>query len=91
MIEKMIKLSLQNRIAFYIIISMAILVMVLCTVILIVFKLHTDNLDATNITLGEVKNLFFILLQVCCSGCFITLILLFIISRKIAQKSTKPI
>lgn len=86
------KLSLQSRIAFNIIGSTAILTIVLCSIILIVFKLHTDKLGADpDITLKDVEYLFMILLRVCCIGCFFTLILLFTISRKIAQNSIKPI
>ncbi len=85
------KLSLQNRIALYIIVGTVLLTMILCALILIVFKLHVDKLDVTNITLGDVEHLFMILLRVCCVGCVFSILLLFAISRKIAQKSTKPI
>lgn len=85
------KLSLQNRIAFNIIVSTCSLTMVLCAVILVVFKLHIDKLDPSNILLGDVEHLFMMLLRVCCVGCFFTLLLLFAISRRIAYNSTKPI
>ncbi len=86
------KLSLQSRIAFNIIVSTALLTMVLCAIILVVFKLHTDKLEANpDITLKDVEHLFMILLRVCCVSCFFILFLLFAISRKIAQNSTKPI
>lgn len=85
------KLSLQSRIAIYILVSTVLLTMVLCAVILITFKLHVDQLDAVNITLGDVEHLFLILLRVCCVGCVLTILLLFVISRNIAYRSTKPI
>lgn len=85
------KISLQNRIAISIIVSTTILTMILCAIILITFKIHVERLDTTNITIEDVEYLFMILLRVCCVGCFFTLLLLFILSRKIAQKSTKPI
>jgi len=86
------KLSLQNRIAINVIVSCTLLTSVLCAVILIVFKLHTDRLGAeAEITMDDVQYLFMILLRVCCVGCFFTLLLLFAISRKVAYNSTKPI
>lgn len=86
------KLSLQNRIAFSVIISTAFLTMVLCAVILCVFKIHAEKLKAnTDITIQDVEYLFTILLRVCAIGCFFVLTLLFTMSRKIAQRSTKPI
>lgn len=88
---KMEKISLQNRIAGHIILSTTVLMMTLCGIILITFKIHVGRLDPTHITIEHVEYLFKILLQVCCVGCFFTLLLLFILSRKIAQKSTKPI
>lgn len=84
-------ISLQNRIAIRIIVSTTILTMILCAIILITFKIHVERLDTANITIENVEYLFMILLRVCCVGCFFTLLLLFILSRKIAQKSTKPI
>lgn len=89
--KAMKKLSLQSRIALNIIVSTALLTMVLCAVILIVFKLHANKLDAANITLSDVEQLFITLLRVCCVGCFLILFLLFTISRIIAKNSTKPI
>lgn len=85
------KLSLQSRIALYTLVSTVLLTMVLCAVILITFKLHVDKLDAANITLEDVEHLFLILLRVCCVGCVFTILLLFVISRNIAYRSTKPI
>lgn len=85
------KISLQNRIAINIIVSTAILTVVLCAVILIVFRIHIEQIDEDNISLENVKHLFMILLKVCVVGCFVTFSFLYIISRKIAQKSTKPI
>ncbi len=84
-------ISLQNRIAISIIVSTAILTMILCAIILITFKVHVERLDAAHITIENVQYLFLILLRVCCVGCFFTLLFLFILSRKIAQRSTKPI
>lgn len=86
------KLSLQNRIAVNVIVCSTLLTMVLCLVILIVFKLHSDRLSTeTEITMDDVQYLFMILLRVCCIGVFFTLLLLFAISRKIAYNTTKPI
>ena len=65
--------------------------MVLCAAILVTFKIHVDRLDVTNITLDDVQLLFSILLRVCCIGCVFTIMLLFVISRNIAYRSTKPI
>ncbi len=66
--------------------------MVLCTVILCVFKIHAEKLKANaDITIQDVEYLFTILLRVCAIGCFFVLTLLFTISRRIAQRSTKPI
>jgi signal transduction histidine kinase len=59
---------------------------------MLVFKLHTDSLDAGgDITSGDVEYLMMILLRVCCVGCFLLVLHLFIISRRIAERSTKPI
>lgn len=86
------KLSLQNRIAFSVIISTAFLTMVLCAIILCVFKIHAEKLNEnTEITIQDVEYLFTILLRVCAIGCFFVLTLLFTMSRRVAQKSTKPI
>lgn len=84
--------SIQSRIALYVIASTTLLTLLLCATILIVFKLHTDKIDPdTIITLTDVQHLFIILLRVCCVGCFFTLLMLFAISREIAYRSTKPI
>ena len=86
------KLSLQNRIAFNVIISTAFLIMVLCAVILITFKIHSDKLSANSvITIEDVKYLFTILLRVCTVGCFFVFVFLFTLSRRIARDGTKPI
>lgn len=86
------RLSLQNRIAFNVIISTALLILVLCTVILITFKVHIDKLSAnTEITIEDVKYLFTILLRVCSIGCLFVFFFLFTLSRKIARDGTKPI
>lgn len=84
-------LSLQSRIALNIMVSTAILTMILCGIILIVFKLHVDKLDADNINLNDVEQLFTILLRVCAVGFFFVLSLLFLRARVIARNSTKPI
>lgn len=66
--------------------------MVLCAVILCVFKIHAEKLSTNSeITMQDVEYLFTILLRVCAIGCFFVLSLLFTMSRKIAQRSTKPI
>lgn len=66
--------------------------MVLCAVILCVFKIHAEKLNTNSeITIQDVEYLFTILLRVCAIGCFFVLTLLFTMSRKIAQRSTKPI
>lgn len=85
------QLSLQNRIALHFIISTTLLILVLCAVILTVSKMHLDELDTAHIRLDDVKHLFMVLLKVCCSSCLVILALLFVISRKIAHKSTQPI
>lgn len=86
------KLSLQSRIAVNVIATTALLTMILCAIILIVFKLHSDKLSAqTEITMSDVQYLFLILLRVCCVGAFVVLLLLFGVSRKIAYNSTKPV
>lgn len=84
-------LSIQSRIALNIMVSTAILTMILCGIILIVFKLHVDKLDATNISLKDVELLFTILLRVCAVGFFFVLSLLFLRARVIARNSTRPI
>lgn len=90
--KKVNKLSLKNRIAANVIVCSALLTVVLCAIILILFKLHTDKLsEEAEITMDDVRYLFLILLRVCCVGVFFTLLLLFVISRKIAYNSTKPI
>jgi len=86
------RLSLQNRITFNIIVCTLVLTIVLCGIILIVFKVHTGRIESgAVITLTDVENLFTILLRVCGVGCFLVLMLLFGISRRIAQNSIKPI
>lgn len=85
------KLSLQNRIALNIIISTCVLIMILCAIILIVFKIYTDKHTGGAITLADVKYLFLILFKICAVGCIFVFILLFFISRIIARKSMKPI
>lgn len=86
------KMSLQSRIALYVIASTTALTLLLCAAILIIFKLHTDKIAPdTVITFTDVQRLFVILLRVCCVGCFFMLLMLFAISREIAYKSTKPI
>lgn len=85
------KLSLQSRIAVYTLVSTVLLTMILCGVILITFKLHIDKLDATGITLADVEHLFLVLLRVCSVGCILTILLLFVISRNVAYRSTKPV
>lgn len=86
------RLSLQNRIAFSVIISTAMLIMILCSIILLTFKVHLDKLSLhTEITLEDVKYLFVILLRVCTIGCFFVFLFLFTLSRRIARDGTKPI
>ncbi|MCD8261410.1 MAG: HAMP domain-containing protein [Bacteroides sp.] len=86
------KLSLQNRIAFNIIVCTLALTIVLCGIILLVFKVYTGRIESgAVITLTDVENLFTILLRVCAVGCFVVLMLLFSISRRIARNSIKPI
>lgn len=66
--------------------------MVLCTVILITFKVYSQKLSAsTEITIEDVKYLFTILLRVCTIGCFFVFLFLFTLSRRIARDGTKPI
>ncbi len=84
-------LSIQSRIALNIMVSTAILTLILCGIILIVFKLHVDKLDAADISLNDVEQLFTILLRVCAVGFFFVLSLLFLRARVIARNSTKPI
>lgn len=92
MIKEMKRLSLQSRIAFNIIVCTLVLTIVLCGIILIVFKVHTGKIESgAAITLTDVENLFTILLRVCGVGCFVVLMLLFGISRRIARNSIKPI
>jgi signal transduction histidine kinase len=83
--------SIQSRIALNIMASTAVLTMILCGIILFVFKLHADKLDAANISLNDVEQLFTILLRVCAVGFFFVLSLLFFRARVIARNSTKPI
>lgn len=92
MIKEMKRLSLQSWIAFNIIVCTIVLTIVLCGIILIVFKVHTGKIESgAAITLTDVENLFTILLRVCGVGCFVVLMLLFGISRRIARNSIKPI
>lgn len=86
------KLSLQDRIAFNIIVCSLALTVVLCGIILLVFKYNTGQIDTgAVITLSDVENLFTILLRVCAVGCFVVLMILFGFARRIARNSVKPI
>lgn len=87
----MIKLSLQNRIAFNFIVSTAILTSILCIIILLVVRAHTNLQDQEIMETDHEYLLTTILFRVCIVGFFFILGLLFLISRMIAQNSIKPV